>query len=66
LKSGDAANKQLLERLNKSGTMYLTHTVLNGKLTLRLCVGQTNTEERHVREAWERIQQNTREFFLNN
>ncbi|MBI3193401.1 MAG: aspartate aminotransferase family protein [Ignavibacteriae bacterium] len=56
LKSGDAPNKQLLERLNNSGKMYLTHTVLNGKFTLRLCVGQTNTEERHVREVWRMIQ----------
>ncbi len=63
LKSGDESNKQLLERLNKSGKMYLTHTVLNGKFTLRLCVGQTNTEEMHVREAWEEIQQNTRQNF---
>jgi hypothetical protein len=28
---------------------------LNGKLTLRLCVGQTNTQARHVEEAWKRI-----------
>jgi hypothetical protein len=37
--------------------MYLTHTVLNGRFTLRLCVGQTWTEERHVKAAWERIRE---------
>jgi hypothetical protein len=30
---------------------------LNGKLTLRLCVGQTHTEQKHVKRAWERIRQ---------
>ncbi len=54
-KGGEAVNKELLERLNKSGKMYLTHTVLNNQFTLRFCVGQANTEERHVVEAWERI-----------
>jgi aromatic-L-amino-acid decarboxylase len=54
---GDAVNQALMERLNASGDLYLTHTKLDGKLTLRLCVGQTNTEKRHVERAWKRIQQ---------
>jgi aromatic-L-amino-acid decarboxylase len=57
LKSGDAANQKLMESLNRSGDLYLTHTRLNDKFTLRLCVGQTYTEERHVKRAWERIQE---------
>jgi aromatic-L-amino-acid decarboxylase len=56
LKSGDAANQILMDRLNRSGSLYLTHTKLDGKFVLRLCVGQTNTQERHVAQAWERIQ----------
>jgi aromatic-L-amino-acid/L-tryptophan decarboxylase len=54
-RGGDDVNKTLLDRLNRSGALYLTHTVLNGKFTLRLCVGQTMTEERHVQRAWELI-----------
>jgi len=54
-KSGDAANQTILDRLNRSGDLFLTHTKLNGKLTLRLCVGQTNTQTRHVEKAWKRI-----------
>jgi aromatic-L-amino-acid decarboxylase len=46
-----------MDRLNRSGDLYLTHTRLNGRLTLRLCVGQTNTTERHVAKAWKRIQE---------
>jgi aromatic-L-amino-acid/L-tryptophan decarboxylase len=55
-KGGDAVNQMIMDRLNRSGDLYLTHTKLNGKLTLRLCVGQTNTKARHVEKAWQRIQ----------
>jgi aromatic-L-amino-acid/L-tryptophan decarboxylase len=57
LKSGDQANQSLMERLNASGDLYLTHTKLDGKFTLRFCVGQTNTEKRHVERAWQRLQE---------
>lgn len=54
-KGGDEINQAILDRLNRSGDLYLTHTKLNGKLTLRLSVGQTNTQARHVEGAWRRI-----------
>ena len=57
LKSGDEANQRILDAVNRSGDLYLTHTRLNDRLTLRLCVGQTNTTDRHVRDAWRRIQE---------
>lgn len=53
---GDDVNRRLLERLNESGRLYLSHTVLDGRYTLRLCVGQTQTEARHVEQAWAAIQ----------
>ncbi len=56
-KGGDAANQTIMDRLNRSGDLYLTHTKLNGKLTLRLSVGQTHTQARHVEKAWRRIQE---------
>ncbi len=59
-RAGDDSNRQLLESLNQTGKLYLTHTVLNGRYTLRMCVGQTHTEAPHVRHAWELIQQNAR------
>src|SRR5437764_314251 len=57
LKSGDQANQQLMDTLNHSGDLYLTHTKLDGKFTLRLCIGQTNTNERHVEKAWKHIRE---------
>lgn len=53
--AGDDFNSRLLDRLNSGGELYLTHTSLDGKFVLRLCVGQTNTEARHVERAWKLI-----------
>ncbi len=56
-KAGDEANQAIMDRLNRSGDLYLTHTRLNGKLTLRLSVGQTHTQAKHVERAWQRIRE---------
>jgi aromatic-L-amino-acid decarboxylase len=50
-------NQRLMDRLNRSGDLYLTHTRLSGRMALRFCVGQTNTASRHVEHAWKRIQE---------
>ena len=55
-RAGDEFNRRLLERLNQSGKLYLTHAVLNDRYALRFCVGQTHTEAKHVRQAWKFIQ----------
>jgi aromatic-L-amino-acid decarboxylase len=59
---GEAINQELLERLNRTGRLYLTHTKLNDRFTLRFCVGQTHTEERHVQQAWQLIQKTAEEI----
>ncbi|MCP4689734.1 MAG: aspartate aminotransferase family protein [Desulfobacterales bacterium] len=56
-KGGDEINEKLLNLLNNSGRMHLTHTRLNDKFILRLCIGQTNTEARHVEQAWRHIRE---------
>lgn len=55
LKGEDAPNEQLLDGLNRSGKLFLSHTRLNGKFTLRFCVGGTRTELHHVEAAWQAI-----------
>ena len=52
---GDDVNQRIMDRVNESGEIYITHTKLNGMLTLRMSIGQTHTAERHVRRAWELI-----------
>ncbi|MCP4712581.1 MAG: aminotransferase class V-fold PLP-dependent enzyme [Planctomycetes bacterium] len=59
---GDEISKQIMDQLNQSGKIYLTHTVLNEQFTLRFSIGQTNTEARHVEQAWELLQQAAKEF----
>ena len=54
---GDDLNKRLMERLNASGRLFLTHTVLDDRYTLRLSVGGTLTTRDHVLRAWESIRE---------
>jgi aromatic-L-amino-acid decarboxylase len=49
----DALNERLMNAVNASGEIFLSHTKLNGVFTLRLAVGNIRTTERHVRRAWE-------------
>lgn len=48
-------NEQLLQRVNDTGNLFISHTKLNGKFVLRLTISGLRTEEKHVREAWELI-----------
>ncbi len=52
---GDEMNRRILERVNASGRLYLTHTVLDDRVTLRLAIGSPATTEHHVDRAWELI-----------
>jgi aromatic-L-amino-acid decarboxylase len=56
LRDGDAANEELLRRLNDSGALYLTHTRVRGDFALRLSIGSTQTTREHVHASWRRIQ----------
>ena len=56
-RAGDAVTQAIMDRLNQSGDLYFTHTKLDGKFTLRLCIGQTATELQHVQSAWLRIRE---------
>ncbi len=48
-------NEQLLLAVNHTGKMYITHTKLKEKYTLRMVTGQTHVELNHVQKAWNLI-----------
>jgi aromatic-L-amino-acid decarboxylase len=53
----DEINERLLNELQESGKIFLTHTKLEEKYTIRIVLGNTNLEKRHVDKAWQLIQQ---------
>jgi aromatic-L-amino-acid/L-tryptophan decarboxylase len=55
LDGSDDANEALLERVNATGEVFLSHTRLGGRYTLRLAIGNARTTEADVRHAWEVI-----------
>ena len=51
--ASDEENDALLERVNASGEIFISHTKLNGRYVLRLAVGSARTTEDDVRLAWD-------------
>ena len=49
----DAQHAELLDAVNASGEVFLSHTRLEGRYVLRLAIGNLATRERHVARAWE-------------
>jgi aromatic-L-amino-acid decarboxylase len=52
-KGSDEENEAILERANRSGEIFLSHTKLNGRYVMRLAIGNARTTEDDVRRAWE-------------
>jgi aromatic-L-amino-acid decarboxylase len=48
----DAAHARVLDAVNRSGEVFLSHTKLEGRYVLRLAIGNINTTEEHVARAW--------------
>ncbi|MHC4216913.1 MAG: pyridoxal-dependent decarboxylase [Planctomycetota bacterium] len=61
-RGGDEINQKLMDELNRSGRLYLTHTRLGDHLTLRFSIGQTNTQQRHVEAAWALIRKTAERY----
>src|SRR6185295_16605121 len=51
----DALNERLMEKVNRRGKVFLSHTKLHGKLTLRLAIGNIRTTIEHVKLAWDEL-----------
>jgi aromatic-L-amino-acid decarboxylase len=54
----DADNEAIVERVNRTGELFLSHTRLNGRYVLRLAIGNERTREDDVRRAWEALRAN--------
>jgi aromatic-L-amino-acid decarboxylase len=61
-KAGDDFNLKLMNKINDSGEIFFTHTKLNNQIVLRMSIGQTNTNEKHVERAWELIEKTAGEI----
>ena len=48
----DAANAAIMDAVNRTGEVFLSHTRLRDRFTIRLSVGNLRTEPRHVERAW--------------
>lgn len=57
----DRLNAAVLERVNRSGAGYVSHTVVRDGYVIRVSVGNLRTEERHVRDLWAALQEAARE-----
>jgi aromatic-L-amino-acid/L-tryptophan decarboxylase len=51
-------NERLMAAVNASGDVFLSHTRLNGLVTLRLAIGSLRSELRHVARAWALLRSN--------
>ena len=55
----DDFNTRLLDAVNASGDVFLSHTRLDGRLVLRLAIGHLRTTEHHVARAWTLLREHT-------
>ncbi|HWF35118.1 MAG TPA: aminotransferase class V-fold PLP-dependent enzyme [Solirubrobacteraceae bacterium] len=55
LEGPDERNRAVLEKVNASGEMFISHAVLGGRYVLRLAVGQMSTTEASVELAWDTL-----------
>jgi aromatic-L-amino-acid decarboxylase len=60
----DELNEQLLNQIQESGELFLTHTKLNDIYTIRIVIGNTNVERRHVDKAWNLIKDKASQLII--
>ena len=56
-RDGDEKTAAIMNAVNRGGEAYLTHTKLHDRYTIRMSIGQTGTELRHVEKAWQLLQE---------
>jgi aromatic-L-amino-acid/L-tryptophan decarboxylase len=53
----DARNAAIMDAVNRTGEVFLSHTRLGGRYVIRLSIGNIRTELRHVERAWELLRE---------
>jgi aromatic-L-amino-acid decarboxylase len=56
LNASDDVNQKLIEAVNATGEVFLSHTKLHGRFVIRLAIGHLHTTEAHVARAWHLLQ----------
>ncbi len=56
----DDRNAGILDAVNRTGEVFLSHTRLDDRFTIRLSVGNLRTEARHVQRAWDLLRREAR------
>ena len=51
----DTFNERLITQINKSGKMYLSHTMVDEKYAIRMVIGNTRVSKTHVEDSWKQI-----------
>jgi aromatic-L-amino-acid decarboxylase len=58
----DRLNERLMAAVNAAGPFFLSHTVLNGRYTLRVAIGNLRTTRRHLEDLWSLLQRTAGEL----
>lgn len=58
----DACNLQVLGEVNRTGEMFISDTRLDGKVVLRLSIGNIQSKDRHIKNAWDLLQKSSMHF----
>lgn len=53
-------NEDLMNAVNETGQIFISHTKLQGRYTLRLAIGNIRTQEKHIKQAWTLLQEVSR------
>ena len=58
----DEFNEKLITQINKSGKMYLSHTVVEDKYAIRMVIGNTRVTKAHVDQSWKQISETAKKI----
>jgi aromatic-L-amino-acid decarboxylase len=58
----DALNEAVMNRVNDSGALFISHTKVAGRFVLRVAIGSIRTERRHIERAWQLLRETASEL----